>query len=101
MDGIVSLTVAVYICLVTCTEYWESDKILIAWGIFCDMCIIGRIFACCAEYPGVSITSVNVPVYPAFPQLVPSVKLRGAEGMGLTLVILGKIHLVCFKNCKI
>ena len=65
------------------------------------MYIIARIFACCAEYPGVSVTSINVPVYPAFPQLVPFVKLRGAEGMGLTLVILGKIHLVCFKNCKI
>ena len=101
MDGIVSLIVAVYICLVTCIEYWESDKILIAWGIFCDMCIIARIFACCAEYPGVSITSINVPIYPAFPQLVPSVKLRETDGMGLTLLILGKIHLVCFKNCKI
>ena len=74
---------------------------LIAWGIFYNACVIARISACGVEYPGVSITSINVLVYPAFPQVVPSVKMKEAEGMGSTLVILGKIHLVCFKSCKI
>ena len=65
------------------------------------MCVIAGIFVCCVEYLGVSITSVNAPIYFIFPQLVSSVKMKGVEGMGLTLVILGKIHLVCFKNCQI
>ena len=53
MDGIVPLIVAISICLVTCTEYWESDKMLLVWGIFCYVCLIARISACCVEYPGV------------------------------------------------
>ena len=71
---------------------------LTIWGIFCNVCVIAKISVCCVEYPGVSITSINVPVYPVFPWLVPYVKIGEAGGMGLILVILAKIHLVYFKS---
>ena len=55
---------------------------LTARGIFRNACITVRISAYCAEYSGVSITGINAPVYPAFPRLVPSVKMRGTDGTG-------------------
>ena len=50
--------------------------------MFCNACVIARISACCAEYPGVLGTNVNAPVYPAFPRPAPPVKMRGAEEWG-------------------
>ena len=65
------------------------------------MCVIAGIFVCCVDYLGVSISNVNAPIFLIFLRLVSSVKMKGVEGMRLTLAILGKIHLVCFKKCKI